>query len=228
WIDRSFGFATAVGEARHALRAAHAEAKGAWNGIGLVKLMGRHSGFIAAHATLASSDVNFCLVPEVDVPLDGDHGLLERVEARLRDRHHAVVVVAEGAGQEHLEGHDPQRVDASGNRRLGDIGVFLKRRLGDHLTRVDLSHTIKYIDPSYSIRSQPANAIDAEYCMALAQHAVHAAMSGRTNLVVGSWNGHYTHVPIPLAVSERKTLRAARDTWQRVLEATGQPAWATA
>ncbi|GIX49434.1 MAG: ATP-dependent 6-phosphofructokinase [Candidatus Tectimicrobiota bacterium] len=224
WIERSFGFATAVEEARRVIVGAHAEARGAWNGIGLVKLMGRHSGFIAAHASLANSDVNFCLVPEVPFTLEGEGGFLQALERRLERKHHAVVVVAEGAGQELLQ--DPARVerDPSGNIRLKDIGAYLRDEIVRYFARRQLPVTVKYIDPSYTIRSLPANSLDAEYCLLLGQHAVHAGLAGRTNLVVGYWNQHFTHVPIALAVARRKQLDPQGETWQRVLEATGQPA----
>lgn len=225
WIERSFGFATAVEEARQAIVGAHAESRGAWNGIGLVKLMGRHSGFITAHASLANSDVNFCLVPEVPFTLGGRGGLLEVLEARLKDRHHAVIVVAEGAGQELIQaarGGEPG-LDASGNQKLQDVGPFLKERIGEYLKARGLEHTIKYIDPSYIVRSMPANSLDAEFCLQLGQHAVHAGMAGRTDMVVGFWNRRFTHVPIPVAVEQRNAIDADGPTWQRVLEATGQP-----
>ncbi|MBM3223570.1 MAG: ATP-dependent 6-phosphofructokinase, partial [Candidatus Tectomicrobia bacterium] len=224
WIERSFGFATAVEEADNALVAAHAEARGAWNGIGLVKLMGRHAGFIATHASLANADVNFCLVPEVPFTLDGQGGFLQALEDRLDRKHHAVVVVAEGAGQELLQ--DPKRLahDASGNLRLHDIGVFLRDQIVHYFAQCDKETSVKYIDPSYIIRGIPANAVDAEYCLLLGQHAVHAGMAGRTNMVVGYWNQHFTHLPIAQAVSGRKQLDPQGEVWQRVLEATGQPA----
>lgn len=227
-IERSFGFATAVDEARSAILGAHAEARGAMNGIGLVKLMGRHSGFITAHATLANSDVNFCLVPEVPFGLDGDGGFLDALEKRLEERRHAVVVVAEGAAQDLLQ--DPEHVerDASGNVKLGDVGPFLKSKMAEYLAARGVPHTIKYIDPSYIVRSIPANSIDAEYCLQLGQHAVHAGMAGRTDVVVGFWNQHFTHVPIELAVARRKQLDPDGSLWQRVLESTGQPASMTA
>jgi len=224
WIARSFGFATAVEAARAVINSAHQEALGAWNGIGLVKLMGRHSGFIAAHATLASCDVNFCLVPEVPFVLDGHAGLLRALEHRLERKHHAVIVVAEGAGQELVRRPDDNQHDASGNVKLGDIGTFLKDQIAEYFAARQTEVTIRYFDPSYSIRSQPANSIDAEFCLALGQHAVHAGMAGRTNMMVGYWNQHFTHVPIPLVVAQRGQLDPQDLVWQRVLEATGQPA----
>lgn len=223
WIDRSFGFATAVDEAQRTLVAAHQEARGAWNGIGLVKLMGREAGFIAAHATLANCDVNFCLVPEVPFALEGRNGFLRALERRLDEKHHAVIVVAEGAGQQLIQQAGDVQRDESGNIRLKDIGVFLKDHMGRYLKERKGRSTIKYIDPSYSIRSLPANSIDAEFCLVLGQHAVHAGMAGRTNIIVGYWNQRFTHVPIPLVVSARRQLDPSGDTWQRVLEATGQP-----
>jgi 6-phosphofructokinase 1 len=224
WIERSFGFATAVEEATKAVAAAHAEARGAWNGVGLVKLMGRHSGFIAAHATLASGDVNFCLVPEVPFTLAGEGGFLQALEQRLARRHHAVVVVAEGAGQDLLPGSAVQERDASGNLRLKDVGVFLRDEIKRYFAERRIEVTLKYIDPSYLIRSLPANAFDSEFCLLLGQHAVHAGMAGRTDVVVGYWNHHFTHVPISLAIRRRKQLDPSGSTWQGVLQATGQPA----
>ena len=222
-IERSFGFSTAVEAAGKAILAGHAEARAAWNGIGLVKLMGRHSGFIAAHATLASSDVNFCLVPEIPFSLEGEHGLLRALENRLRSRRHAVLVVAEGAGQDLLQ--DPTgETDASGNPRLGDIGAFLRNAIDEHFASRKIERTLKYIDPSYTIRSQAANSTDAAYCLLLAQHAVHAGMAGKTGLMVGHWNRHFTHVPLRCLRDQRRRIDPQGELWSRVLGTTGQPA----
>ena len=221
WIERSFGFATAVEEAVRVIDAAHNEARGAWNGVGLVKLMGRNSGFIAAHATLASSVVNFCLVPEAELRLSGPAGFLEALVARLNSRHHAVVVVAEGAGQELVKAKEAGR-DRSGNARLGDIGGFVAEQLKAHFDDIGMDATVKYLDPSYAIRSLRANAIDAEFCFALGQNAVHAAMAGRTNAMIGYWNQSFTHMPIGLAVGSPRRLDPDAEEWQRVLRTTGQ------
>jgi 6-phosphofructokinase 1 len=225
WTWRSFGFDTAVDAARTVLAAAHEEARGAWNGVGLVKLMGRHSGFIAAHATLASGDVNFCLVPEVPFALDGPDGFLAALEARLGAKHHALVAVAEGAGQELVSGGGPPDHDASGNVKLKDIGTFLRDRIGAHLAVRKIDGVVRYIDPSYTIRSLPTNSFDAQLCLALGQHAVHAGMAGRTDVLVGVWNQRFAHVPIPVAVAARRQLHPHGELWQRVLESTGQAAW---
>jgi 6-phosphofructokinase 1 len=222
WIERSFGFATAVEEARSVVDAAHTEARAAWNGIGLVKLMGRHSGAIAAYATLASGDVNFCLVPEVEFDLEGEGAFLETLEQRIVTRHHAVVVAGEGAGQRHLAS-ESEELDASGNIRLKNIGSFLRQRIRDHFASRDIPVDLKYIDPSYTIRSRPANTIDSSFCLMLGQHAVHAGMAGRTDMMVGFWNNAFTHVPLPLVAQGRKQLNAGGEIWQRVLDATGQP-----
>jgi 6-phosphofructokinase 1 len=222
WIERTFGFATAVEEARRAIRGAHTEAKGVFNGVGLVKLMGRHSGFIAAHATLACSDVNFCLVPEVPLHLEGERGFLRAMEERIATAAHAVVVVAEGAGQLLFEGAAGE--DASGNSKLRDIGPFLKQRLRDHFRDRGVPLSIKYIDPSYLVRSLPANASDSALCLMLGQHAVHAAMAGRTSMLVGYCNQRFTHVPLALATRSRKQLDPRGELWEAVLGATGQPA----
>ncbi len=224
WTERSFGFATAVEAADHVLVAAHAEARGAWNGVGLVKLMGRDSGFIAAHTSLANSDVNFCLVPEVPFQLDGESGFLHALEARLDQKHHAVVVVAEGAGQDMFQAPHQVGQDASGNARYQDIGRLLCDRITRHFAERGKAMTLKYIDPSYMIRGIPANSVDSEYCLLLGQYAVHAGMAGRTDMVVGHWNQHFTHIPIRMMVARRKQLDPEGDIWQRVLEATGQPA----
>ena len=222
WIERSFGFSTAVEYARRSIQAAHAEAKGAWNGVGLVKLMGRHSGFIAAEACLATNDANFCLIPEVPFTLEGQGGFLEHLEKRLLAKRHAVVVVAEGAGQDLLEGAGTQ-CDASGNVKLEDIGHFLRDKVLSHLARRKIPGAVRYIDPSYLIRSLPANALDSEFCLLLGQHAVHAAMSGRTDMVVGFWNQRFTNVPIDCVTRARNLIHPQGSLWPRVLEAIGQP-----
>ena len=223
WTSRSFGFETAVKDAQLVLRAAHSEARSAWNGIGLVKLMGRQSGFIAAEASLTNADVDFCLVPEVPFTLQGEGGFLEALEKRLDRANHAVVVVAEGAGQNLLKESGNPGADASGNVKLKDIGLFLKGEMQEYFSSKGLDFTIKYIDPSYIIRSLPANAADSAFCLVLGQHAVHAALSGRTNMLVGHWNNMFIHVPLHLSARERKKLDPAGETWQRVLDSTLQP-----
>ena len=222
YIDQSFGFQTAFGEAAKSIRAAHVEAKAAPNGVGLVKLMGRHSGFIACYASLAESDANYVLIPEVPFALDGPHGLLDHLVARIKRSGHAVIVVAEGAGQD-LIAECEAGADASGNRKLSDIGLFLKQRITDHFAAAGVELNLKYIDPSYAIRSVESNPYDSVYCLRLAQNAVHAAMAGRTEMVVGRWHGRYVHIPMPLAVSHRNQVAVSGDLWLAVLEATGQP-----
>jgi 6-phosphofructokinase 1 len=223
FVYRSFGFFTALEKAREVIQGAHVEANGAKNGIGLVKLMGRHAGFIAAGATLASQEVNFTLIPEVPFALDGEDGLLAALERRLGDRGHAVVVTAEGAGQE-LFADEPEERDASGNLRLRDIGVLLRERIRRHFTERGLEVNLKYFDPSYLVRSVPANTGDRLLCDALARHAVHAAMAGKTDLMIGFWHNAFVNVPIPAVISRRKLLSPVGGVWTAVLEATGQPA----
>jgi 6-phosphofructokinase 1 len=221
-IEQSFGFSTAVEAARVAISSAHEEARGAWNGVGLVKLMGRDSGFIAAHSTLANSDVNFCFIPEVPLVLDGENGFLSELEKRLDNRHHAVVVVAEGAGSRMSGENGAPVTDASGNILHQDIGLILKGKITDYFRRKKKPLSLKYIDPSYMIRSLPADANDSAFCVMLGQNAVHAGMSGRTNMVVGYWNQYFVHVPTSLTVLERKKVDTNGHLWQTVLEITGQ------
>jgi 6-phosphofructokinase 1 len=218
YVQKTFGFETAVTEARRATSAANTEAESAHNGIGLVKLMGRDSGFIAAYTVLVDGHVNFCLVPEVPLALDP---FLSALQVRLERRAHAVVVVAEGAGQD-LVGTSPDR-DASGNVKYGDIGLFLRDAIKRHFQSIGVPVTIKYIDPSYAIRSVRATAHDSAFCLLLGHSAVHAGMTGRTNMVVGFWNHQFTHVPIALAVSERKKIDPDGVLWSSVLASTGQP-----
>lgn len=222
YMDKSFGYETAAAAAVEAVHAAHTEARSARGGIGLVKLMGRHSGFIACAAALASGEVNSVLIPEVPFALDGDHGFLEAIRQRVVSRGHAVVIVAEGAGQEYMG--NTGETDASGNIRLGDIGHFLKDRLTQHFEKSQTALTLKYIDPSYMIRSVPASPQDRIYCMRLGQAAVHAAMAGKTGIIVARWHSVYVHVPIAVATSARRTVDPGKDIWLSVLESTGQPA----
>lgn len=225
WVDRSFGFTTAVEEASVAIVGAHEEARGARNGIGLVKLMGRHSGFIASHTTLANQEVNFCLIPEVPFHLDGPRGFLAALTARLERKHHAVIVVAEGAGQDLVPAPGGETAtDASGNKKLRDIGPFLAEAIQAHLRDVGMEYDLKYIDPSYIVRSLPAGTLDSELCSAFAHHAVHAGMAGKTDVYIGNHHHRFIDVPILLGVESRKQVCPASDGWRRALEATGQPA----
>ena len=222
-VEKTFGFETAFSIAIEAIRAAHVEAEGAPNGVGLVRLMGRHSGYIAATAALAEPDVNYVIVPEVPLVLDGEHGFFAWLRKRLQKRGHAVIVVAEGAGQELLKREGKPARDASGNLRLADIGIFLKERIAEELDKDGLDHAIKYIDPSYIIRSAPANPNDSLFCATLAQDSVHAGMSGRTGMLVSMWNNQFTHVPISEATAGRKVIDVKGELWRAVLECTGQP-----
>jgi 6-phosphofructokinase 1 len=221
-IQKSFGFETAFSIAHDIIRNAHNEAHDAYNGIALIKLMGRDSGFIAANAVLAIQEVNFVLIPEISFDLYGGNGFLNILKKRLEDRHHAVIVVAEGAGQE-LFSSGGEEHDASGNIIHKDIGIFLRDKIKAEFRAIGFPHTIKYIDPSYIIRSAPANANDSRFCNLLAQNAVHAALSGRTDFVVGYWNNQFTLMPIPAVVAKRKKIDVEGELWWNVLEATGQP-----
>ncbi|MCL2293616.1 MAG: ATP-dependent 6-phosphofructokinase [Spirochaetes bacterium] len=224
FIQRSFGFETAYSKAVDSIYSAHVEAKGAPNGIGLVKLMGRDSGFIAANATLAVNDVNFVLIPEVKFDLDGANGFLTHLEKRMQRRGHAVICVAEGAGQEFMmdENGEPQR-DASGNVILNDIGIFLKNKINEYFKSRKIQINLKYIDPSYMIRSAVAVPTDAVYCGLLGQYAVHAGMAGKTDCAIGQYSNSFIHIPIEMAISKRKHINPESLFWYSVLESTGQP-----
>ncbi|MBI2519263.1 MAG: ATP-dependent 6-phosphofructokinase [Bdellovibrio sp.] len=220
FIEKTFGFETAVSIASDAIRAAHVEAVGTLNGVGLVHLMGRYSGFIAASAVMACREANLVLVPEIPFDIHGPHGLLQYVRERLHANGHVLIVVAEGAGQEHLP--KMQARDASGNLKLADIGVFIRdeliRELGDE------GISLKYIDPSYIVRAAPANAGDSIFCGQLAEEAVHAAMAGKTGMVVGLWLGRFTYVPLTAVTVGRQVISPDSTFWRNVLESTGQPA----
>lgn len=219
-IDKSFGFETAVYATNEVVTAAHNESKGAYNGVGLIKVMGRDSGFIAAYATLANSHVNYCIVPEENVVLEGGKkSLLGHLENRLKNKQHAVIIVAEGAGQEFFEG-EKELKDASGNVLHKDIGLFLKEKIKSYFKERKMEVNVKYFDPSYMIRSTPAYGTDAVFCMMLAQNAVHAAMAGCSDIVIGHWHDNFTHVPIALATRERKKIDLHSALWNGVKSIT--------
>ena len=221
-IQKTFGFDTAISEAVKAIQCAHAEATGFPWGIGMVKIMGRQSGHIAASAALAQNDVNFVLIPEVPFDLEGENGLLKALELRLRKRKHCVILVAEGAAQEHIrKADDPLETDPSGNLKLLDVGHFLKSVIETHFKKAGIEINLKYIDPSYMIRSVPANAGDSIYCGALGQYAVHAGMAGKTGMLVGLLKDEYVHLPLK-AVTSGKRVDPMGNLWLRVLESTGQ------
>jgi 6-phosphofructokinase 1 len=221
-IDKSFGFETAYDVASPIIRDAHNEAKGAYNGIAIVKLMGRDSGFIAASAAMSMPEVNFLLVPELPFKLEGREGFLKLLERRLKAKQHAVIVVAEGAGQ-HLFAEESSVRDASGNIKHQDIGIFLKDRIGEYFHEQGTEVTIKYIDPSYIIRSAPANASDSIFCNRLAYQAVHGAMAGKTRFVVGLLNNQLVYLPISEVVLRRKKIDLEGEFWFAALQSTGQP-----
>ncbi len=223
YCSRTFGYVTAIEEARRVIHLAHTEANGAPRGIGLVKLMGRDSGFIACGATVACQEVNVTLIPEVPFQLQGPGGLLEHLEQRMDRRSHAVMVVSEGAGQ-HLFGESDLGRDASGNQRYQDIGMHMKTEIVGHFKKLGKPVDLKYIDPSYTIRSVPANCDDSLLCDQLARHAAHAAMAGRTDILIGQMNGRFVHLPIPMVVATRRQVDLEGELWAAVLATTGQPA----
>lgn len=221
-IDKSFGFNTAISEVVKVIQCAHVEAKGTLLGVGLVKIMGRESGHIAANATLSQNDVNLTLIPEVSFDIDGERGLLRTLERRLIERGHVVILVAEGAGQDLFMSEKSQQTDASGNVKLRDIGIYLKNIIEDYFKKRGTDIGLKYIDPGYIIRSVPADANDSLYCELLGQYAVHAGMAGKTGMVVGLFKNEYVHLPLS-ATSSRRKVDPKGNLWMRVLEATGQP-----
>ena len=222
FIDRSFGFESAYSAAVDVVRSARVEAMGAHNGIGLVKLMGRHSGFVACQAALASADVDLVLIPEIETHLDGERGVLANLDRVLARKGHAVIVVAEGVA-ETLMGAATNGTDKSGNAKLEDVGPFLREHIVAHCRRTGREVTLKYFDPSYTIRSVPATPSDSVYCWNMARNAVHAAMAGNTELLIGRWHGRFVHVPMALATRNRKRVDVSGDLWMSVIEATGQP-----
>ncbi len=221
FVEKTFGFETSVQVASEIITSAHHEAEGAENGIGLVKLMGRDSGFIAATASLANSIVDFCLIPETPFQIGSPKGICAALQRRLEQNNHAVIVVAEGAGQDLFKASE-SKIDASGNILKDDIGELLKGEISDHFKDNNIAISIKYLDPSYHIRSVSANAADAVFCYLLAEYAVHAGMSGKTNLVIGYWNNFFTHVPIHLATKERRMVDLDGALWRGVVSATQQ------
>ena len=219
FVSRTFGFFSAVEEAKRVLTCAHTEARSVDRGIGLVKLMGRYAGFVTAAAVVASQDVNFALIPEVPFKLES---FLAALKERLRIKSHAVIAVAEGAGQDLLK-TDQSEVDASGNVKLKDIGLFLREKINSYFKAEGAPVTVRYFDPSYQVRSVPANCEDALLCDLYARHAVHAAMAGKTGIVIGFLHERFIHVPIELLAKKTKRLDPTTGWWHAVLAATGQP-----
>lgn len=227
-IDKSFGFDTAVEEAQRAINAAHVEAESIENGVGIVKLMGRYSAFIAMYATLASRDVDCCLIPESPFYLEGPGGLFEFMEKRLKENGHMIIVTAEGAGQElfseSMRKMDQQ--DASGNKQLQDVGLWITQKIKEHFTSSQkMAINLKYIDPTYMIRAIPGNASDNVYCTLLAHSAIHGAMAGYTGFIVGPVNGRHAYIPFNRVIEKQKKVVITDRMWARLLSSTNQPSF---
>ena len=223
FVYKTFGFATAVEQARKVIKNAAVEANSYVNSVSIVKLMGRDAGFIAASATLAAQEVDICLIPEVPFSMDGENGLKNCVCRCLKKNASCIIVVAEGAGQEFFAASGEQPLDKSGNKLHNDIGLFIKDALAAHCRGLGVEVTFRYFDPTYSVRSVPANVEDSRYSDELARAAVHAGMLGKTNMIVGYWYNNLTHVPIPLVCASRKRINPKQELWRDVLETTGQP-----
>lgn len=220
-MDKTFGFDTAVEEAQRAINSAYIEARSAYHGIGLVKLMGRSSGFIAMHASLSSGQIDVCLIPEVPFNLEGPYGVLHHLEHLVKTKGSAVVCVAEGAGQELLQ--KSNATDASGNVVLGDIGVRIQQQIKRHFKEIGVPADVKYIDPTYMIRACRANASDAILCTVLGQNAVHGAFAGFSGITTGICNTHYVYLPIPEVITSPRVVDPNSRMWHRCLTSTGQP-----
>ncbi|KAK2969919.1 hypothetical protein RJ640_000532 [Escallonia rubra] len=225
-IDRSFGFDTAVEEAQRAINSAHAEAESAANGIGVVKLMGRHSGFIAMYASLASRDVDCCLIPESPFYLEGPGGLFEYIGKRLRENGHMVIVIAEGAGRE-LHCKDAQFNNRQVDSRISeDVGFWMSAKIKDHFNRQNkMGISLKYIDPTYMIGAIPCNAADRVYCTLLAHSVVHGAMAGYTGFAVGPVNGRHAYIPLNRILEKQNKVVITDRMWARLLSSTNQPSF---
>ncbi|XP_047085437.1 ATP-dependent 6-phosphofructokinase 5, chloroplastic-like [Lolium rigidum] len=220
-MDKTFGFDTAVEEAQRAVNSAYIEARSAYHGIGLVKLMGRSSGFIAMHASLSSGQVDVCLIPEVPFTLDGEYGVLQHLEHLLKTKGFCVVCVAEAAGQELLQ--NSGATDASGNLILSDIGVHMQQKIKMHFKGIGVHADVKYIDPTYMVRACRANASDAILCTVLGQNAVHAAFAGFSGITSCICNNHYVYLPITEVITAPKRVNPNSRMLHRCLTSTGQP-----
>ncbi|XVF15277.1 hypothetical protein REPUB_Repub09cG0137200 [Reevesia pubescens] len=220
-MDKTFGFDTAVEEAQRAINSAYIEAHSAYHGIGVVKLMGRSSGFIAMQSSLASGQVDICLIPEVPFNLHGPHGVLRHLKYLIETKGSAVVCVAEGAGQNLVE--KTNATDASGNIVLGDIGVRIQQETKKYFKEIGIPADVKYIDPTYMIRACRANASDGILCTVLGQNAVHGAFAGYSGITVGLCNTHYVYFPIPEVISHPREVDPNSRMWHRCLTSTGQP-----
>ncbi|XP_041001486.1 ATP-dependent 6-phosphofructokinase 5, chloroplastic-like [Juglans microcarpa x Juglans regia] len=220
-MDKTFGFDTAVEEAQRAINSAYIEAHSAYHGVGIVKLMGRSSGFIAMHASLASGQIDICLIPELHFNLHGPHGVLRHLKYLIETKGSAVICVAEGAGQDFLQKTNAK--DASGNTVLGDIGVHIQQEIKKHFKGIGVPVDVKYIDPTYMIRCGRANASDGILCTVLGQNAVHGAFAGYSGITVGICNTHYVYLPIPEVISYPRLVDPNSRMWHRCLTSTGQP-----
>uniref|UniRef100_A0A0E0ES75 ATP-dependent 6-phosphofructokinase n=2 Tax=Oryza meridionalis TaxID=40149 RepID=A0A0E0ES75_9ORYZ len=221
FMDKTFGFDTAVEEAQRAINSAYIEARSAYHGIGLVKLMGRSSGFIAMQASLSSGQIDVCLIPEVSFTLDGEHGVMRHLEHLLEKKGFCVVCVAEGAGQDLLQ--KSNATDASGNVILSDFGVHMQQKIKNHFKDIGVPADVKYIDPTYMVRACRANASDAILCTVLGQNAVHGAFAGFSGITSGICNTHYAFLPITEVITKPKRVNPNSRMWHRCLTSTGQP-----
>ena len=214
-IDKSFGFDTSVQEAQRAIQAAKVEIEAFNNAVGIVKVMGRNSGFIAMYSSLASKDVDCCLIPEIPFDIEYDHGVLHYIKECLHKKDKILIVVSEGAGQHYI--NDPV------NKNLNDFGIWLCEVVRSNVPNV----CIKYIDPTYTIRAITPNASDSIYCTILAQSAVHGAFCGYTNFIVGPVNGKHAYIPLQMAIHETNTVSEDDRMWFRLISANGQPSFVT-
>eukprot|EP00668_Euglena_longa_P014128 GGOE01018102.1.p1 GENE.GGOE01018102.1~~GGOE01018102.1.p1 ORF type:complete len:494 (+),score=144.75 GGOE01018102.1:38-1483(+) len=211
FFDKTFGFDTAVEVASKVIDCSFVEASSVKNGVGVVKVMGRDSGFVARNAALSNNVVDACLIPEVPFEIKGNGGLLPWLDGHLATKHCAVIVICEAAGQQHLPclGKDP-----TGHNIYEDTGKWLKKAIETHWQETGQEGKVFLIDPSYMLRSVPANTGDNMFCIQLAQAAVHTAYSGYSGVTVGRYHDLYGVMPIEMVVSGLRKVNPKGSLWQ--------------
>ena len=150
-------------------------------------------------------------MPEKSFSVDA---LLRYVNEKLDEKDHCILVVAEGVNTRVVDGNGPVTVD-------GDVGPWLCAQLKANLESISL----KYVDPSYAVRSAPSNAADTIFCSRLAQHAAHGALGGSTAFAVGTVNTHYVEIPLQDFANRAAVCAVTGRIFGDLVRSTGQPAF---
>jgi len=200
--DYTFGFDSAVNEAMHALDNLLQTGE-SHDRVMIAEVMGRHTGWVAAHAGMAAG-ANLILVPEEPFDIEDVVSFIKK--RREKGDKATLIVVSEGAILKNVPKAFAKdgKVDDFGHVKLGGIGQFLaeelEKRIGGEIRATSLGHTI---------RGGPPSAFDRVLSSRFGLAAVDLIKENKFGMMVALRGTQIVSVNIEESVSKIKTLDPA-------------------